>query len=249
MNRFLNLKGRQALMPFLMLGDPNADASFAHIEAAIAGGADALELGIPFSDPVADGPIIQASAERALKAGMTFACCLTLIKKVRSITDLPIAILTYTNLIFHRGFENALQALHEAGVDALLLADLPFEEALILRPIYEATGVGQVFLIAQNTELARAKAIHAQSSGFTYLINAMGTTGLREGIPAETLTRLASLKEEGGAPIFVGFGIHKQDQVRTLWHNGADGVIIGSKLIDMLAKGEAIGPYLRELKK
>ncbi len=247
MNRFVNLKGKKALMPFLMLGDPDFTTSLRYIESAIDAGVSALELGIPFSDPLADGPIIQASSERALASGMNFDRCLELLKTIRSKTDIPIAILTYTNLLYHRGFERGLKELQQAGVDALLLADLPLDEAMKLKALYQQNNIGQIFLIAQNTDLQRAKMIHAQSSGFTYLINSMGTTGMREGIPPETIERLQILKNKGDSPIFVGFGIHKQNQVATLWNNGADGVIIGSKLIDMIANGKSINSYLQGL--
>lgn len=247
MNRFFKLKGKRALMPFLMLGDPNFEDSLALIQTAIAAGVDALELGIPFSDPLADGPIIQASSERALQNGMSFKRALELIAKVRALTDIPIAILTYTNLIYRQGFENGLRDLHKAGVDALLLADLPLLEALKMQEDYAAHQMGQVFLIAQNTNLERAKGIHQGSSGFTYLVNAMGTTGLREGIPSQTLERLAILKQNSDAPIFVGFGIHKKDQVEMLWDHGADGVIIGSRVIDLIAKAKDIATAKQEL--
>ena len=248
MNRFFKLKGKRTLMPFLMLGDPDFNQSLVIIESALEAGVDALELGIPFSDPLADGPIIQASAERALAAGMQFERCLELLSIIRSKTNIPIAILTYTNLVFHRGFDHAFHDLHAAGVDALLLADLSFDESQKIKPLYEKNQLGQIFLIAQNTDLERAQMIHQHSTGFTYLINSMGTTGMREGIPPETLTRLDILKTTGEAPIFVGFGIHTADQVNTLWNNGADGVIIGSKLIYMLGRHQPIKPYLQGLK-
>ncbi len=247
MNRFFTLKGQKVLMPFLMLGDPSFEDSLKIIQSAIDAGVKALELGIPFSDPLADGPIIQASAERALSAGMNFQRCLTLFAKIRRMTDIPIAILTYTNLLYHRGFDKGLKELHQAGVDALLLADLSLDEALKLKPSYEKNQMGQVFLIAQNTDLPRAKMIHAQSSGFTYLINSMGTTGMKAGTPQETLDRLSLLKQEGDAPIFVGFGIHQKKQAEILWNHGADGVIVGSQLIDMISRHEAIAPYLQGL--
>ena len=128
------------------------------------------------------------------------------------------------------------------------LADLSFDESQKLKPLYEKNQLGQIFLIAQNTDLERAHMIHQHSTGFSYLINSMGTTGMREGIPPETLARLDTLKAKGEAPIFVGFGIHTADQANTLWNNGADGVIIGSKLIDMVSKHQPIKPYIQELK-
>ncbi len=247
MNRFFKLKGKKALMPFLMLGDPNFEDSLNLIQTAIEAGVDALELGIPFSDPLADGPIIQAASERALQNGMTFKRALELIARIRAQTEIPIAVLTYTNLIYRQGFENGLRDLHHAGVDALLLADLPIIEALKMQQDYVAHQMGQIFLIAQNTNLERAHKIHQGSTGFTYLVNAMGTTGLREGIPAQTLERLAILKQKSNAPIFVGFGIHQKAQVEELWNCGADGVIVGSRVIDLIAKAKNMKAAQEEL--
>ncbi len=237
MNRFARLKGARAIMPFLMLGDPDSETSFALIKTALDAGVEALELGIPFSDPIADGPIIQASAERALKAGMDFDRALDLIKRIRTMTDVPIAVLTYCNLLWQRGFPQALQALKQSGVDGLLLADLKFEDAQKWEADYRTAGIDPIFLIAPNTPLERAKTIHAASKGFTYLINAMGTTGLRQTNNAGTLTHLTALQSvPSEAPLVVGFGIHEKSQAEALWDQGADCVILGSKLVDLISK-------------
>ena len=237
MNRFAKLKKSRGVMPFLMLGDPDMERSFELVQAALDAGAEALELGIPFSDPVADGPIIQAAAERALKAGMTFDKALTLIARIRAVTEVPIAILTYCNLLWQRDFPQALKELGQSGVDGVLLADLKFEDALAFEADYVRAGVAPVFLIAPNTPLERAKKIHAASKCFTYLINAMGTTGLRKTNNQGTLSHISALQSvQSDAPLIVGFGIQERAQAEALWAEGADCVIMGSKLIDLVSK-------------
>lgn len=242
MNRFIHLKGKKALMPFMMLGDPDLSTSLQLIEAVIETGVEALELGIPFSDPMADGKIIQAASYRALQGGMTFQKAIRAIQHIRTKTALPIAVLTYTNLIFHAGFAANLALLHAAGVDALLLADLPYEEAIAFAEIYRMQQMGQSLLVAQNSDLERSQRIHSQSTAFTYLVNAMGITGQRDEIPAATFERLAVLQEKGGVPIFVGFGIHTPAQAKILWDRGADGVIVGSKLIELIQGENSFEP-------
>ena len=236
MNRFSSLKGRRALIPFFMLGDPNLEASFALIKVAIDAGADALELGIPFSDPLADGPIIQRAAERALQH-TKYKEVLQLLAKIRAYTDIPIGVLTYCNPLWHRGMAHAVAEISAAGVDAILIADLSWENAEEYKMIFAMHHLGQIFLLAPNTDAARANLIHQSSTGFTYVVNVMGTTGLREGVPPFTLARLKQLKSLAAeAPLVVGFGIQNAEQVRALWDAGADGVIIGSKFIQIIEK-------------
>jgi len=239
-NRFAKLfRGREragAFIPFFMLGDPTPERSLQVIRAAIAAGADGLELGIPFSDPIADGPVIQASAIRAAEAGATVDRCLEMIAELRSLTDLPIGLLVYYNLICRRGIEAFCRDSSGAGVDALLAADLPYDRGGRFSSAVADHGLGSVFLVSQNTPNDRARAILRRSTAYAYAVGIMGTTGARETVSEATrvfVTRLRRLSDE---PFVVGFGVGHPGQAVEILRLGADGVVVGSALIDMLAK-------------
>jgi len=233
-NHFHTLKHRRALVPFLMLGDPSLEQSLTLIKSAIDAGADALELGLPFSSSLAESPVIQRSAERALKH-IKYRDALHLLQELRLYTDIPIGVLTYCNPLWHRGMAHALAELSAVGVDAVLIADLSFEAAKTFESVFAMHHVGQIFLIAPNTDPERAALIHQSSTGFSYIVDVMGTAGVREGVSEATLTRLQALKPlNAAAPLIVGSGIQEPKQVQALWDAGADGVIIGSRLIQCI---------------
>lgn len=235
MNPFALLKQSQGLIPFFVLGDPDIETSFAIIKTAIDAGANALELGLPFSDPVADGPVIQRATARALSAGMNFNRALILLARIRSVSNIPINILTYANPLYQQGYDISIPALKNAGADGILVADMAFEATVSFSQILEKYHLTQSFLIGPNTAFERACHIHARATAFTYLVNRLGTTGLSEGVPETTLSLLQRLHQlNSDVPIAVGFGIHTPEQAKTLFANGADAVIIGSKMCQLI---------------
>jgi tryptophan synthase alpha chain len=259
MNRFRTMfaeSGRRALVPFLMLGDPDPSGSLRIVDAAIAAGADALELGIPFSDPLADGPTIQRSAGRALAAGAGVDVCLDLVARIRERTEIPIGMLVYYNLIHRRGVADFCERVAAAGADAVLAADLPLEESGDLEEALEANDLGSVQLVAPNTPPERAVRLARRSTAFTYVVSSFGTTGARGRLPVTLGERLRALRAACDSPLVVGFGISRPEQVRSLHRDGADGVIVGSALIrlvernpnDISRAAREVAELLRELR-
>ncbi|MFN3735486.1 tryptophan synthase subunit alpha [Comamonas testosteroni] len=230
-NRFNQLFAnpqRKAFIPFFTLGDPNPESSFELICTAVDAGADALELGFPFSDPITDGPVNQRSMHRALKAGTNYETCLTLLRRIRiKYPSLPIGLLLYYNLLYMRGSE-AYAEFSEIGIDAIVCSDLPFDESEWHMQKLADTGLGCIQMIAPNTPSERAVSLLKHSSAFTYVISRFGTTGTNEHFETEALTRIESLSQVSTQPIVVGFGISKVPQVQDFWKHGANGVIIGS---------------------
>ena len=255
-NPFQVLKNSRGLIPFFVLGDPDFDSSFGVICAAIDAGADALELGLAFSDPIADGPIIQRASARALASNMTFARALELIAKIRAYSKIPMNLLTYANPLYRHGFAQAFKTLKAAGMDGILIADLADQDDSIAEAL-AAGDLKQSFLVAPNTKDVRALLLHQGSSAFTYLVNRLGTTGMSEGVPQLTLEHLQKLTAINlKTPIAVGFGIHTADQARTLFDAGADAIIVGSKLCqiiedhpDQLLRIAAIKNYIQTMKR
>jgi len=230
-NRFNELFSRpecKAFIPFFTLGDPNPESSYELICKAVDSGADALELGFPFSDPITDGPVNQRSMNRALKAGTTYDTCLQLLRRIRArYPSLPIGLLLYYNLLHMRG-DKAYAELADIGVDAVVCSDLPYEESTLHMQSLSQSGLGCIQMIAPNTPVDRAVKLLNHSSAFTYVISRFGTTGTSEHFEDETLKRIASISRMSTHPIVVGFGISKVEQVVDFWQHGANGIIIGS---------------------
>ena len=234
MNRFKKLferSGRKALIPFLVLGDPDIETSRKIISAVIEGGADALELGIPFSDPVADGPTIQRAAGRALSAGVTVNDCLNLVAEVSEQSGVPIGLLVYYNLIHRHGPERFCERMAAAGVDGIVVGDLPLEESGDFEDALRRHGVGCIHLVAPNTPPERARTLIDRSTAFTYVVNVLGTTGARDQLSANVGRRLKQLRALSESPLVVGFGISTPAQAAAVYDAGADGAIVGSALI------------------
>ena len=230
-NRFQKMFARQdrkAFIPFFTLGDPNPQASYELICTAVDAGADALELGFPFSDPITDGPVNQRSMQRALIAGTKYDTCLELLRRIRSrYPDLPIGLLLYYNLLYMRG-DKAYAEFSDIGIDAIVCSDLPFEESARHTWFLAKNGLGCIQMIAPNTPKERALKLLSHSSAFTYVISRFGTTGAIEKFEVDALKRIEHLRQASTYPLVVGFGISKIDQVRDFWNYGANGVIIGS---------------------
>ena len=221
------------MIGFTTAGDPFPEATPRVVRALIRGGVDVIELGIPFSDPIADGPIIQASSLRALNAGTTPTKVFEIVRAIRDETDLPIVLLTYYNPVFHMGQECFAEAASKAGVDGLVIPDLPVEEAKDYIRTMRHHGLDTIFLAAPSTSMHRLENILRATSGFLYLVSLYGVTGARERLGESTteLVRRFASRTAGRVPLAVGFGISRREHVESLVKTGADGVIVGSAFI------------------
>ena len=241
--RFTTLRQQErcALMPFLMAGDPDPATTGAALLALQAAGADLIELGIPYSDPLADGPVIQAAASRALAAGTTPGTVLELLTQLRGELTIPVVLFTYSNPLLNRGMERFCQEAAAAGAAGLVVPDLPLEEAEKLSPIAAAAGLDLVLLVAPTTPAERMARIHAASRGFTYLVSVTGVTGVRSALGERVQPLVQHLRQQGPTPVAVGFGISGPDQARQVKQWGADGAIVGSALVRAMAEAHAQG--------
>ncbi len=230
----LNNLNRAALIPFFVIGDPNENLSLELVKAAIDAGADVLELGIPFSDPVADGPTIQKADIRAMEAGMTPAKAIDFIKKVTDYKPVPIGLLVYYNLIYQYGVEKFFVDFKAAGGTSVLVADLTVDDADEIAPAATAAGLETVFMVTPNTAEDRIEKIAAQTTGFIYTVSLMGITGARTGLSDQVKPLIARLKAHTDKPICVGFGISTPEHAAEVADAGADGVIIGSRIVKMI---------------
>jgi tryptophan synthase alpha chain len=242
----LAVRDECALGAFLMLGDPDLVTSARLLGDVIAGGADMIEVGIPFSDPVADGPVIQAAARRALDSGVRVADCFALIAALRARhSDIPIGILTYANLVVARsGF---MRDAAEAGADSLLIADVPSNEAEPFAGEAEQSGLDPVLIAAANTPQPALERIATISKAYTYCVSRTGITGTHAGgqFDAGLIRRL---REAGAPPAVFGFGISTPEHVRAALESGAAGVICGSAIVDLAARGGDVKKFAGLLK-
>lgn len=228
-------------MPFLVAGDPDLATTGLTLLALQERGADVIELGIPYSDPLADGPVIQAAAGRALAAGTTPAAVLELLASLRGRLTIPVVLFTYTNPLLNLGMESFCHQAAAAGAAGLVVPDLPLEEAERLSPIATAEGLDLVLLVAPTTPAARMARIAAASRGFTYLVSVTGVTGVRQQLEERVGGLVSQLKALGPTPVAVGFGISGPDQARQVRQWGADGAIVGSALVKRMAAASAAG--------
>ena len=223
-----------ALIPFFVIGDPDFETSLEIVKTAIDAGADILELGIPFSDPIADGPTIQKADIRAAKSGMTVKKALDFIGKVKKYKDIPIGLLMYYNLIFQYGVEKFFNDFYKAGVNSVLVADLSIDDADEISPAAKA-AVSIPSLWSRPTQIDdRMKAIASKTTGFIYAVSLLGVTGSRERLSISVEGLVAKLKKLTNVPVCVGFGISKPEHAVAVAKTGADGVIIGSKLVGLI---------------
>jgi len=230
----LKRQNKTALIPFFVIGDPDFDTSLAVVKAAIDAGADVLELGIPFSDPIADGPTIQKADIRAMKSGMNVAKALDFIRRIKDYRDVPIGLLMYYNLVYQYGTEKFFGDFHQAGVNSVLVADLSIDDAdEIIGPAVSA-GLDTVFMVTPNTRPERMKLIAAKTTGFVYTVSVLGVTGSREDLSDTVAGLVGKLKSLTRVPVCVGFGISKPEHAATVARAGADGVIIGSRVVGLI---------------
>ena len=236
--RSLRAAGRAAFIPFLVAGDPNKE-TFLDIIAAIEPVADIIELGIPFTDPVADGPVIQAADARALAAGVSLSRAIGLLAAVRSMTSKPIVVLTYANVVgVGERLARTMDALQAAGVDGIVIADACFEESSTFREVARARGMHLINLVAPTTSPERLCLIIAAATGFVYLVAVKGVTGARAAVVSDTRDLLARVlhARSGSIPVpaCVGFGISSPVHAAEIASLGADGIIVGSALVQQI---------------
>ena len=236
-DKFLELKNNNklALMPFIMAGDPSIEITSEIILKLQEKGADLIELGIPYSDPLADGPIIQLSASRALNSGTTLEKVIQLLKSLNGKLNIPIILFSYFNPILSFGFENFCELASKAGVAGLIIPDLPLEEAKKFSKIISTYSIDLILLVAPTTPYERMKMISKNTRGFTYLVSVTGVTGERNKMENRVESLITKLKEISINPVAVGFGISSPEHVNKVRKWGADGVIIGSAFVKRIS--------------
>ncbi|WP_041780307.1 tryptophan synthase subunit alpha [Allocoleopsis franciscana] len=243
-----------ALIPFITAGDPDLKTTAEALRILDQSGADLIELGVPYSDPLADGPTIQAAATRALQQGVRLDDVLGMVKDVAPQLKAPIILFTYYNPILNRGIESFLKQIAEVGIKGLVVPDLPLEEAESLLTPAAKIGIEVVLLVAPTSSKERIEAIAHQSQGFIYLVSVTGVTGVRNQIESRVQDILQQMRTVTDKPIGVGFGISQPEQARQIKAWGADAVIVGSAFVKRLADGtpaeglSAIGEFCQSLK-
>ncbi|MEH2195219.1 MAG: tryptophan synthase subunit alpha [Nostoc sp.] len=243
-----------ALIPFITAGDPDLETTAKALQVLDQNGADIIELGIPYSDPLADGPVIQAAATRALQRGTKLEQVLEMLQGITPKLRSPIILFTYYNPILHRGIDKFLSSVAAAGVAGLVVPDLPLEEAASLLEPAKAMGIDVILLVAPTSSAERIKAIAHSSLGFIYLVSVTGVTGVRSQLENRVSDLLKQIRGVTEKPIAVGFGISEAAQARQVKEWGADGAIVGSAFVKRLAEGtpeqglNAIGQFCQSLK-
>lgn len=254
----LKKKNQGALAAFTVIGDPNYKTSLDIAKKIIDAGTDILELGIPFSDPIADGKTIQAADMRALKSGMNTDKAFDLIKNVRKYNDnIPIGLLVYGNLIYQRGINKFYSDAAKSGVNSVLVADVPIEESDDYIKSARTNKIDTVFIISPLTSNERIKKIVNKTSGFVYVVSRLGVTGARATLEGSTLKLIKRIRKHTKKPLCVGFGISKPEHVKSVIKAGADGAIVGSAIVNLIEKNannrskmlKKIGLYVKSMKK
>ncbi|MBQ6528494.1 MAG: tryptophan synthase subunit alpha [Clostridia bacterium] len=241
----------KAFIPFITCGDPDLETTAAAVRAAAENGADLIELGIPFSDPTAEGPVIQGANLRALKGGVTTDRIFDLVRDLRRDVRIPMVFMTYANVVFSYGAERFISTCRDIGIDGLILPDLPFEEKGEFQPICRQYGVDLISLIAPTSE-KRISMIAREAEGFLYIVSSLGVTGMRSEITTDLASMIRLVRESTDIPCAIGFGISNPEQARKM-ADLSDGAIVGSAIIRILeAYGkeapERIGDFVREMK-
>ena len=248
----LSERGEGALIVYVMAGDPSLSLTKKIVRALEEGGADMIELGLPFSDPIADGPTIQAASERALKAGMNPDAYFNMIRDIREHTDLPLICLTYYNLVLHRGIGRFMGDCAESGINGIIIPDLPIEEAKQTLNEANRNDVDFIPLIAPTSTEYRIKNISSVAHGFIYLVSLLGVTGARKELSVTVKDMIGKVRRatKREVPIAVGFGLSSPQHVREAIISGAEGAIVGSAIVNIIAKNKDEGEekMLREIR-
>ncbi len=244
MNRIENaFKNKKAFIAFLTAGDPTFDSSFENIMSAVKAGADLIEIGIPFSDPIAEGVVIQGADLRALKSGMTTDRAFELAKMVRKETEIPLVFMTYLNPVFKYGYDRFFAKCKEIGIDGLICPDMPFEEKDEADAFAKKHGISIISMIAPTSE-ERIKSIAESAEGFLYIVSSMGVTGVRSEIKTDLASIMESVKKYAKVPAAIGFGVSTTEQADKMARL-SDGVIVGSAIVRIIEKfGEKSAPEI-----
>lgn len=244
----LKEENRTAFIPFLVAGDPSLEATAEAIRELDAAGADVIELGVPYSDPLADGPTIQAAATRALQQGVTLDKVINVVSEVTPTISAPIVMFTYFNPIMARGLETFCEQVSAAGASGLLVPDIPLEETTEIRRVASSFGLDLVLLATPTTPVPRMQQIAEKSMGFVYLVSVTGVTGMRGSNESRVEGLITTLRETTDKSIAVGFGVSGPEQARQIKEWGADGVIVGSALVKALGEAGSVEQGLQALR-
>jgi tryptophan synthase alpha chain len=246
---------RPRLVTYVTAGDPDLDRSRQIVLALARAGADVIEVGVPFSDPIADGPAIQRASERALAAGSTLAATLDLIASVREQTDVPVVVFTYANPVLRMGVEPFIDRAAAAGVDGVLLLDIPIEESATMHAALDRRGIDQIFLISPTTTEERLREAATRGRGFLYAISRLGVTGTRDAVAVSGRPLVARIRQTTTLPVALGFGISRPEHVREVMAY-SDAAVVGSAIVQVIAEttraggdpAEAVERFVRWLK-
>ncbi|KAK9704943.1 hypothetical protein RND81_07G021700 [Saponaria officinalis] len=243
----LRQQNKVALIPYITAGDPDLSTTAEALKVLDSCGSDIIELGVPYSDPLADGPVIQAAATRALSRGTNYDAIISMLRTVTPQLSCPIALFTYYNPILKRGIGNFMSTIKDVGVHGLVVPDVPLEETEALRKEAVQNGIELVLLTTPTTPTDRMKAIVEASEGFVYLVSSIGVTGARADVSDRVQQLLSDIKDASDKPVAVGFGISKPEHVKLVAGWGADGVIVGSAMVKILAEAKTPEEGLKDL--
>jgi tryptophan synthase alpha chain len=233
----LEKRNEKALISYIMLGFPNEKATMSTIRGLVKGGVDIIELGFPFSDPLADGPVIQNASTISLEKGTNISKFFNIVKKIRKETDIPLVLMTYTNILHHMGYQKFIKNAKKVGIDGFILPDMSIEESKDYLKAAKNNS-DTIFLISPNTSKTRIEKIAKASTGFLYLVAVFGTTGVKTGIKNYTLKAIKNVKKQtkGKIPIGIGFGVSTPEDVKKYIKAGADAVIVGSAYLKLIER-------------
>ncbi|RZN61830.1 tryptophan synthase subunit alpha [Methanonatronarchaeum sp. AMET6-2] len=250
-NQISREKKETAFIPFIVAGDPDKEKSIEIALEVIEGGADILEIGIPYSDPAADGPTIQKGYKRALQNNFKVKDTFDIIREIRKETDIPIVVMTYYNLIYQYGVSDFYRKLNEIGANGVITPDMPPEESSKALEAAENNQIKQIYLVSENTPENRINLISQKTDGFLYAVSRLGVTGARNQLPETAIKFIKRLKKQTEHPIAIGFGISRPSHVESAVKAGADGVICGSAIVKHVEENKTseIKKYIQKMKK
>mgnify|MGYP000361040865 CR=1 FL=1 len=240
----LKREGRIAFIPFAVAGDPDLKTSAEVFRTFIRAGADILEIGYPFSDPIADGPVNQRASQRAIAAGVNHRSFFALIRALRAETDIPFGLLLYANTLLHFGVDRFCSCAAAAGIDSVLVADMPPEESAGFLGAMKKHGLRSVFIVSELTPAARIRSICAHAGGFIYVVSRLGTTGVQKDFSSSVRETITKLRRATTLPLCVGFGISSPLHVAKVRDAGADGAIVGSRLVTIIEQQRGNTPQM-----
>ncbi|HET6518040.1 MAG TPA: tryptophan synthase subunit alpha [Nitrosopumilaceae archaeon] len=239
-NKFKELrsKNEKALIAYIMVGYPNCKSTLPIVRGLVKGGADIIEIGFPFSDPLADGPVIQNASTVSLNKGTSIDDFFSLIQKIRKETDIPLVLMTYTNILYHKGYAKFIFNAKRVGIDGVILPDMSIEESKEYVNAAKKYNIDTIFLVSPNTNKNRLKKIAKICSGFLYLVSMFGTTGMKTTIQQYTINAIKNTKKvvNSKIPVGIGFGVTTPDDVKKFVSNNVDAVIVGSAFLRLIEK-------------